>query len=175
MRGARALVNVGILPVLVLATACGKGGGGGSSPTAVDPNAPVITNLRVSFGARCTLPSNVQGTVETLAFEYTDADGNVQGGTLENTTSAAAGGPMTFTLGIPSPGVAISGTTSGTITVTACLFFGSNSSVTEQVKVTDASGKASNVLSLEVPRPGGAPLLPHSGESGFGKRLEFGR
>jgi len=175
MRGKRTLASMGFIPLLLLGAACGKGGGGGSPPTAADLNAPVIGNLRVSFGSRCTLPGNVPGTVETLAFEYTDADGNVRGGTLENTTSAAAGGSMIFTPGIPSPGVAISGTTSGTITVTACLFFGSNSSVTEQVKVTDASGKASNVLSLEVPRPGGAPLLPHSDESGLGKRLEFGQ
>jgi hypothetical protein len=174
MRGKRTLASMGFIPLLLLGAACGKSGGGGS-PTAADPNAPIITNLRVAFGAGCTLPGNVRGTIEALAFEYSDADGNVRGGSLENTTLFAAGGPMTFTPAIPSPSVTISGTTSGTITVTACLFFGSNSSVTEQVKVTDARGKASNVLSVEVPRPGGAPLLPHSGESGFGKRLEFGQ
>jgi hypothetical protein len=65
-------------------------------------------------------------------------------------------------LNIPSPGVAISGTTAGTITVTTCVVFGANSRFTEQVKVTDASGKVSNVLTLEVARPGGVPLLPHS-------------
>ena len=172
MRRRRTLATLGVISLLGLGTACGKSGGGG---THTDPNAPAITNLRVSFGSRCTFPGNLPGTVETLAFEYTDADGNLRGGTLENTTTAAVGGSATFTPSIPSAGIAISGTTSGTITATACLFFGSNSSVTEQVKVVDATGKASNVLSLEVPRPGGAPLLPHSDKAGFGKRLEFGQ
>ncbi|MGH7319310.1 MAG: hypothetical protein ACRELA_06750 [Candidatus Rokuibacteriota bacterium] len=175
MRGKRTLASVGFIPLLLLGTACGKSGGGGSSPTAADPNTPVITNLRVSFGARCTLPSNLPGTIETLAFEYTDADGNVRGGTLENTASAAVGGSITLTPPIPSPGVTITGTTSGTVTVTGCLHFGSNASVTEQVKVIDASGKASNVLKLEVPRPAGAPLLPRDADPASRKSLEFGR
>jgi hypothetical protein len=71
---------------------------GGSQPAAVDPNAPVITNLRASFGPRCTLQStNLPGTVETLAFEYADADGTVRGGTVENVVSAAVGGPRPLT------------------------------------------------------------------------------
>jgi hypothetical protein len=172
MKGKRTLASMGFIPLLLLGTACGKSGGGGSA-TAADPNAPIITNLRVSFGGGCTLPGNVRGTVETIAFDYADADGNVRGGILENMTSAAMGGAMTFTPAIPSPSVTISGTTSGTITVTACLFFGSNSSVTEQIKVTDASGKTSNALTIEVARPGGAPLLPRDADTPPRKALEF--
>ena len=58
----------------------------------------------------------------------------------------------------------MSGTTSGTITITACLLFGSNSSISEEVRVTDTSGKGSNVLALEVTRPAGLPLLPRDGD-----------
>ena len=175
MRGKRTLASMGFIPLLLLGTACGKSGGGGSSPTAVDPNAPIITNLRASFGSPCTLAGNIPGTVEALAFEYTDADGNLRGGTLENTATAAAGGSITLTPAIPSPSVAITGTTSGTITAMWCLHFGSNSSVTEQVKVTDASGKASNVLTIEVARPGGAPLLPRDADPALRKTLELGQ
>jgi hypothetical protein len=176
MRRTRTLTGLGVLPLLLLGAACGKDGGGGRGlpSVATDPNAPVIVNLRVSFGKSCTLPNNRLGTVETLAFDYTDADGNLRGGVLENKTSAAVGDPITFTGALPSPGVVMSGTTSGTITVAGCLAFGSNSSVGEQVRVTDTSGKASNVLSLEVTRPAGVPLLPHSDKADFGKRFELG-
>jgi hypothetical protein len=171
MRGKRTLASLGFIPLLLLGTACGKSGGGGHAAT--DPNAPIITNLRASFGGGCTLPGGVHGTVETIAFEYADADGNVRGGTLESTGIAAVGGAITITGAIPSPGITISGTTSGTITVTICIFFGSNSKVTERVKVTDASGKTSNELSIEVAKPGGAPLLPRDATTPFRKALEF--
>jgi hypothetical protein len=173
MKVARTLASLGLAPVLLLSAACGKDGGGGSTPAAADPTIPVIANLRVSFGARCTLPSHQPGTIETLTFEYADADGNVRGGILENKTSAAVGGSLTFRPPIPSPSVAITGTTSGTITVAACLHFGSNASVTEEVRVTDASGKASNVLTLVVSNPGGLPLAPRGAETPARKALEF--
>jgi hypothetical protein len=174
MRRTRTLTSLGLFPLLLLGAACSKdgGGGGGSPAVATDPNAPVIVNLRVAFGAGCTLPNNLRGTIETLAFEYADADGNLRGGALVNRTSAAIGPPSTITAALPSPGVAMSGTSAGTITIAGCLAFGSNSSVSEQVQVTDTSGKTSNVLSLEVTRPAGAPLLPQSDKADFIKRSE---
>lgn len=177
MRRTRTLTNLGLLPLLLLGAACGKdgGGGGGSPAVATDPNAPVIVNLRVAFGPGCRLPDGRLGTVEILTFDYTDADGNLRGGVLQNRTSAGVGGPFMLTAPIPSPGVAMSGATSGTITIEACLHFGSNPSVSEEVLVTDTSGKASNVASLEVRRPAGVPLLPHSDQADFGKRLERGQ
>ena len=159
---------VGLLLVLGLAAGCGGGGGGGSS---VDPNAPVIVNLQVAFGGRCTLPNRLAGTIETLTVDYTDADGTVTGGTLENTSAAAVGDPIVIVVPIPSPGVRITGTTSGSISIAACLRFGSNSTITEQVKVTDASGKVSNLLSIEVTRPAGAPLLPQDADPALRKSL----
>lgn len=171
MRRKRTLASISVIPLLLLGTACGKSGGGGSSPTAVDANAPVIANLRVTFGARCTLPSGAPGTIESLAFDYTDADGNVRGGTVENTATAAVGGSVTLSGAIPSPGVTLTGSTSGTISLRFCTHFGSNASITEQVKITDASGKGSNVLALDVARPGGAPLLPQNADPALRKSL----
>ena len=164
MRGARAFAGVGLIPVLFLGAACGHHGGGGGSPTATDPNIPVIANLRVSFGGRCALPGNIPGVIEVLAMDYTDADGNLRGGTLNDTATAAVGGSMPLSAPIPSDGVTITGTTSGTITATFCTHFGGNSSLTENVSVTDASGKASNQLALNVPRPNGAPELPRDAD-----------
>jgi hypothetical protein len=178
MRRTRAVAGLGLIPMLLLAAACGKhggGGGGGGSPVALDPNVPVIANLRVSMKGACTLPGNVPGGIEVLALDYTDADGNLRGGTLDDTTTAAVGGIMPFSAPIPSDGVTITGTTSGTITATFCTHFGSNSSITEQVKVTDASGKVSNELALNVPRPNGAPELPRDADPAARKSMEFKR
>jgi hypothetical protein len=173
MRRTRILTNLGLLPLLFLGAACGKGGGGGSSPTAADPTIPVIANLRVSLGRPCTIPGGVAGTVKTVAFDYADADGNLRGGVMELTGIASVGGTLTQTAAIPSPPVGITGTTSGTITVTSCLHFGSNSSITQQVRVADATGKASNALTTEVPNPSGLPLLPPGTDTAPREGLEF--
>jgi hypothetical protein len=149
---------LGIVPLLLLGVGCSKDGGGGS-PVAVDPTVPVISNLRVTLGAPCTGSSGMSGTSKTLVFDYTDADGNLRGGSVTFRATFAFGGPSTLTGTIPSRAVAITGATSGSIAVTSCVRFGSNSSFTQEVVVTDASGKASNALSTEVPNPG-LPLLP---------------
>jgi hypothetical protein len=117
----------------------------------------------------------VVGTVETLLVDYADADGNVSGGIAESRATFEFGGPFTLTVAIPSGNAAISGTTSGTIALSACIHFGSNTSVTEEVRITDASGKASNVLTVVVANPGGVPLLPRGAEPAPRKALEFGR
>jgi hypothetical protein len=162
MEGRNTVASLGLIPVLLLGVACSHhgGGGGGGTPTALDLNSPVIANLRVSFGPACTLPGSEPGLAELVAFDYTDADGNLRGGTLEDTTIAPVGGTIPTTESIPSDGVTITGTTSGTVAAAFCTHFGDNPNFTEQVKVTDATGKVSNVLALNVTRPSGAPLLP---------------
>jgi hypothetical protein len=95
----RALGSLGLLSLLFLGVACGKGGGGGNTSqpaTVTNPNTPMITNLRVSFGAGCTLPNQNRGTIENLSFDYVDADGNLRGGVVDNRTTAAIGGSATF-------------------------------------------------------------------------------
>jgi len=175
----RAIRSLGLLPLLLLGAACGKGGGGGSaSPaaTATDPNAPVIANLRVSYGAGCTLTSiQARGTIEVVSFEYADADGNLRGGTVSNRTTFPTQAPITFTGALPSPGVTISGTTSGIVTITACLLFGGSAGISEEVQVTDVTGKVSNALALEVPHPAGLPQAPRGGDGAVRKSLEFSR
>ena len=78
----RALGSLGLLSLLFLGVACGKGGSGGNASepaTVTDPNAPLITNLRASFGESCTLPNQNRGTIENLSFDYADANGNLRG------------------------------------------------------------------------------------------------
>src|SRR5262249_25845827 len=176
MRGGKTVVGLGLIPMLFLGAACSKHGGGGGTPlTPTDVKFPMIANLPAAFGAACTLPGDVPGLIELLAFDYTDADGNLRGGTLNDTTTAAVGGTLPFSSPIPSPAVAITGTTSGTITGSFCTHFGSNSNITEQVTVTDASGKVSNELTLNVPRPNGAPLLPRDADPSLRKFPEIVR
>jgi hypothetical protein len=169
--GTRAITRLGLLALLLVAAGCGKSGGGGGAPavTATDPNAPAITNLRATFGPGCTLSDQRAGTIERLSFDYVDADGNLRGGVVDNRTSAPVGGSITVALALPSGGVTMTGTTSGTITITACLHFGSNSSISEEVRVTDTSGKVSNVLAAEIARPAGLPLLPRDADPSIGK------
>jgi hypothetical protein len=175
MRRMRTPRSLGLLPLLLLGAACGKGGGGGSSPAAADPTIPVIASLRVSLGRPCTLvgTGGLAGTIKTVAFDYADADGNLRGGVVELTGTADVGGTTTLTGAIPSPAVGITGTTSGTITVTSCLHFGSNSSFTKQVRVADSTGKASNALTTKLPNPSGLPLLPHGTDTAPREGLEF--
>lgn len=173
----RAIRSLGLLPLLLLGAACGKGGGGGnasSAATVTDPNAPIITNLRVSFGAGCTLTSiQARGTIEILSFDYVDADGNLRGGGVQNRSTFPTADPVTFSGSLPSRGVTISGTTSGTITITACLLFGGSAGISEEVQVTDVTGKVSNVLALEVPHAAGLPQVPRGGDGSARKSLEF--
>ena len=91
---------------------------------------------------------NIPGVIEILVMDYTDNDSNLRGGPWA-TATAAVGGSLPVSVPIPSAAVAISGTTSGTITATFCTF-GSNSGFTELVTVT-TPGKVSSQLTLNVP------------------------
>ena len=84
MTGARPLESLGLISLLLLGAACGKDGGGGS-PVASDATIPVIANLRVALSRPCTISGGANGTVKTVAVDYTDADGNLRGGVLELT------------------------------------------------------------------------------------------
>ena len=176
MRGRKTVASLGLIPALLLGVACSHhGGGGGGLPTAPDTNGPVIANLRVTFGPACAVAGGLPGLAELLAFDYTDADGNLRGGTFNDTATFSMGGVAPSSEPIPSDGVTISGTTSGSIVAAFCVRFGTNSSLTEQVKVTDASGKVSNELALNVPRPNGAPELPRDADPTARKSMEFKR
>jgi hypothetical protein len=155
MRLSSLLRSIGLLLMLSLTAACGNGNGGSSS---VDPNAPVIANLRANLDVRCNL-----GRVLTVTLDYVDADGNVLGGTLEATFISFTGArladstpitsPPVTIFGNPAPAVAVSGTTtSGTITATS-ICYGFGSSGTAEFKVVDATAKSSNSLTIAVRAP----------------------
>ena len=152
MRATRTLAILAVIPLLALATGCGNGGGGGSASS--DPNAPIIANLRVTFGNACLLAPGTGGTIMVVAFDFADADGNVSGGVLEAQGTAPSGQVIPIQSAIPSRVVTISGTTSGTISIGICIRFGGNPSITLQGRITDASGKVSNTLTLAVANPG---------------------
>jgi hypothetical protein len=137
----------------------------GDDGTSVDPNTPVIAFLAFTFGGACTTAVGA-GTGTNLTLSFSDADGNVSGG---RATIATTLGQQTTSLvidaPIPSANVTISGTTAGTITVIGCVTFGSSSSFTQVVTVTDTSGRTSDQLSVTVGRPLGVPQLPTPGRT----------
>lgn len=144
----------------VILTGCGGGKKSAAGPSA---DAPVIANLALSFTQQpCALPPG-PGTIERVAFDYTDANGDLRGGTVTDTTKPDVGSPIVTTGGIPA-NVEITGTTTGRITLTFCVRFGSVSTITETVSVTDAAGHQSNELSASAARPAGVPERLRSGE-----------
>ncbi|HZS32872.1 MAG TPA: hypothetical protein VFC42_05790 [Methylomirabilota bacterium] len=145
---------VGLGAAVVALAGCGGGGKGGTAP---DPNAPVISDLVGEFlSGTCPGP----GTPRRLTFRFQDADGNVSGGTVSVVATFDGGATFPVDFPIPSPALRITGTTSGTITLSACVTYGSRTSLTEAVTLTDASGRKSNTLTTTTPRPAGAPELP---------------
>src|SRR5262245_44955279 len=144
MRLLSLLRSIGLLPMLSLTAACGNGS------SSVDPNAPVITNLRANLDVPCML-GDIPSSVPTFTLDYVDADGNVRGGMLGVTNVTNIGRRLDGAAPIPSPEVTISGTTLGTITATPARFcYGAGSSATVTVQVIDATAKSSNILTIEV-------------------------
>lgn len=150
------------LAVSLLLTACNGDGGSG-----VDPNAPVISNIRVTFTRACNA-GGLPGTGNVRTFDYTDADGNLAGGIVESEVTFSSGTQIVDSAGIPSNFVRITGTTSGSVAVGRCTRFGSSTSLQQRYRVTDASGKASNITEATISRPLGAPLEPRSNGSSGG-------
>jgi hypothetical protein len=139
---------------------CGGGGSGAAGPAV---NAPVIANpVLAAVPGTCTVPGIGPGAPMLLTFDYTDADGDLRGGTFEGTVSDPAAGTLAFSVPIPPAGSGVTGTTAGQVTVSQCVRFGTSTSVQETVVVTDAAGHRSNTLTFPVPRPVGAPERPRA-------------
>lgn len=135
-------------------------------------SAPVISNLVSTLGtvnnASCVFPTNpsVVGSSYRLTFAYADLDGDV----------SAAGSPVTLSWVFqPSsssdsePWVvsARTGTNySGTVTISVCTRFGSDTSVKNSVILRDDAGNASNALSVTILKPEGANLQSGSSRAG---------
>lgn len=160
------LIVVGLATILA---GCGSGEGK-PSPTA--SNAPVIANLSGSFTGSpggCQTSGGL-GTARLLTFDFVDGDGNVVGGRVLISVAFSPGTTVVdVSFSLPSTGVSITGTTSGTIRVTTCARFGTSAGLTETVTLFDAAGNPSNALFVTTSRPGGAPEVPRSGRgAGYG-------
>jgi hypothetical protein len=143
-----------VIGFIALVAGCGGNGG-----TSVDPGAPVISNLVTAFLGACTTGAGA-GRGRRLTMNFTDTDGNVSGGKATVTASFDRSSGFTVEFPIPSATASISGTTAGVITLSACATYGGSSTLTETIRVTDASGKVSNELTATTPRPPGFPQLP---------------
>jgi hypothetical protein len=147
-------------PLVVLAAilaGCGSSHHGG---TTTPSNGPTIADLGVAtLPPGCTV-QGLPGKVRTVAFSFTDPDGNESGGHVDLTLSG--GGPtQSLTAAVPSSGVTLSGSTSGTITISGLCIAVVGGSATLSVSLTDAAGNQSNTVSAAV-----AGLRPASGPRG---------
>ena len=132
------------LGLVLLVAACGSDNGTGTSTS---PNAPNITNLRVSYTPTIAIP----GTLIQVTFlvDVTDPDGDWVGGQCEFTTGDQLVVPVQTT-GLPA------NATSGTA---LCAFIETfqNDTVRIDLRLADRAGHVSNVISglatLEGPRP----------------------
>jgi hypothetical protein len=135
---AREVILSLVVPAILLA-GCD---GGGNGPTA-ESQAPVIANLVALGSGSCgNPPQGFRVEVGAYSFDYTDANGDVRGGSVE------VGGGAHLTLAVPSARVSITGTTSGKITVLECFVVMGNVAVSKLRRVTlvDAAGNRSNEL-----------------------------
>ncbi len=64
---------------------------------------------------------------------------------------------------LPSADATITGTTQGTIQAFGCVRFGVETGLTFAVALVDKASHSSNILSIELGRPGGAPEEPRDG------------
>jgi hypothetical protein len=129
--------------LLPLLAACGSGGGTGPSP-----NAPSISNLRISYS-----PDNpIAGTVTQFGFivDVVDPDGDWVLGRCQFVTGDQLALPIQTAPGVPASA------TSGTATCILVATF-EDESVRIDLTVVDQAGHQSNVLSALVTLAGIAP------------------
>jgi hypothetical protein len=150
--------------MILLALLSGCGGGHSSGPSASGPT-PAIANLRTTLQPRTCTVSGLTGSRLDVAFDYADADGDLNGGTAETTTTflTSTNRPVGDQFNRNFPIVTAEGTRAGTLSSAVCVRFGILSSKLRlDVAVIDRAGHSSNVLSAEV-QAGDAPLVPRSG------------
>jgi hypothetical protein len=156
------MAYLGLVAALLVIASCGGGGDGG--PAGPPPGVPALANLNATFAGPCTLQGGLAGTRVNITVDYTDSDGNLQGGALQTTgVLLPSGNSIDLIFDLPSPGATISGTTAGTIQAAGCLRFGNQSQFRLSVAVVDAAGNSSNILTVTLDRPAGAPEVPRGG------------
>jgi hypothetical protein len=153
-------------PLVLLAAilaGCGSSHHGG---TTTPSNGPTISDLGVATLAPGCIVQGLPGKARTVNFSFTDPDGNESGGHVDLTLSG--GGPtQSLTVAVPSSGVTLSGSTSGTITLSGLCIAVVGGSATLSVSLTDAAGNQSNTVSTAV-----AGLRPAAGAPGASRALD---
>jgi hypothetical protein len=121
---------------------------------------PVIADLSAHFsGNSCTRAADgLTGSALVLTFDYTDGGGDLSGGHVMLNREYNTGRSEWHSAPIPSEAMLTGSQQKGSARIAdACPLFDNNSSETENVTLVDASGNASNSLSVTVQRPSGAP------------------
>lgn len=160
----RALVFVGIVGSVI--SAC-DGNSATVAPTAaastvVPPTTtvPVISNITANFSTNsCIRPADgLTGRALVISFHYTDGSGDLSSGSVQLNRLYNTGRSESHVSPVPSA-VTLSGTpTSGQLTISnACPFYDDATSSIETLVLVDASGSASNSLSVMVTRLPGGP------------------
>lgn len=91
-----------------------------------------------------------------LTVDYSDPDANVRGGRID-VTGTFTTTPITVTFRVPEDTVSTTGTTSGSITLAACVTFGGTAQITFKFVLFDALNNRSNALTTTVGRPAASP------------------
>ena len=128
---------------------CGGHSSSGTSPS--QPGVPVISNLAAQYGQGTCPIQGRTGRPLIVTLQYSDADGDVRGGTLETTgTFLPSNQPIEVNFPVPSNTATVTGTTAGSITAFACVLFNGSSALSLTAALVDKAGHSSNVLSFLV-------------------------
>jgi hypothetical protein len=119
---------------------------------------PAISNLTANFttGSCVRAADGLTSTALVITFDYTDGSGDLSGGRVQLSRLYNTGRSESHTSQVPAE-VTLTGTpTSGQLRISnACPLYDNATSSTETLVLIDASGSASNSLSVTVTRPPG--------------------
>lgn len=130
------------------------------SPSAPTSTVPTIGDLSAHFSDNsCTRAADgLIGRALVITFDYTDGGADLNGGHVMLNREYNTGRSEWHSAPIPSEVTLDGSQQKGVAQIAdACPLFDNNSSETETVTLFDASGNASNSLSVMVARPPGAP------------------
>jgi hypothetical protein len=162
-------VGLVALPALLFA-GCGGHSDNPTSSTSTS-SVPQIASLSSAHFLQVTCQiDGLPGQIHQISFTFSDVGGDVSGGNVIVTLAFSPVGTLgsaTRVFPVPSASASLSGNaTSGTITVSVCVRFGANTTVTETITLQDASGLSSNALSQTFGRPSNAPEVPRGPSGG---------
>jgi hypothetical protein len=134
-----------------------RGVSGEERPNRLDTGAvPVISNMTAVFtaNAACIRAADaLMGSALVITFNYADSGADVSGGRVQFSRSYNTGRSESHVFNVPG-GTPMSGQIQ---VLNLCPRYNDATSSTETISLFDASGNASNSLSVTVDRPTGAP------------------